>query len=160
MKQIDLKYSITEQGIVLNTINNKELVHTLSNGYVTVSLYRKAKKLHRLLAEAFISNPDNLPIINHIDGNKQNNELSNLEWCTYSDNIKHAYDTGLRVSNTNFGGKSGSKKGVDNHGSQFTNEDILKIRKLKESNTNKAIALMYECHTSIIQRITQGKSYM
>ena len=56
---------------------------------------RKNAFIHRLMGETFIPNPDNKPQINHIDGNKQNNRLNNLEWCTDSDNKKHAYKTGL-----------------------------------------------------------------
>lgn len=58
----------------------------------------KAKKmtLHRLLAEAFVPNPHELPCVNHKDGNKLNNAIDNLEWCSYSDNLKHAYQSGLR----------------------------------------------------------------
>ena len=52
-------------------------------------------KVHRLVIEAFIPNPDNLPCINHIDGNKLNNQASNLEWCTYQHNMQHAVRTGL-----------------------------------------------------------------
>ena len=56
------------------------------NGYCTVSLYKnfnsKDIRVHRLVGEAFIPNPDNLPFINHIDENKQNNRVENLEWCT------------------------------------------------------------------------------
>lgn len=59
---------------------------------------RKDYKIHRLVAEYFIENPDNLQVVNHIDGNKQNNHISNLEWCTYSDNNYHAYRTGLTHS--------------------------------------------------------------
>jgi len=55
----------------------------------------KCTKVHRLVAEAFIPNPDNLPCINHIDGNKLNNQASNLEWCTYQQNMQHAVRTGL-----------------------------------------------------------------
>src|SRR5687767_4498988 len=51
--------------------------------------------VHRLVADAFIPNPNNYPIINHIDGNPQNNYVSNLEWCDYSHNLKHAYSIGL-----------------------------------------------------------------
>lgn len=72
------------------------------NGYLYVSLSKDGKverfKVNRLVAEAFIDNPYNLPITNHKDGNKLNNVTDNLEWCTYSDNLKHAYKKGLRKS--------------------------------------------------------------
>lgn len=53
-------------------------------------------QVHRLVAQIFIPNPDGHAIVNHKDGDKLNNSLWNLEWCTYSDNIKHAYRIGLR----------------------------------------------------------------
>lgn len=52
-------------------------------------------KLHRLLALTFISNPTNLPQVNHIDGDKYNNELENLEWCSAKHNVIHSYEAGL-----------------------------------------------------------------
>lgn len=65
------------------------------NGYyrVTLSINRNRKQLylHRLLAKYFIPNPNDLPQVNHIDGNKLNNNLNNLEWCSNQDNIIHAY---------------------------------------------------------------------
>lgn len=68
-------------------------------GYATVILRKngvsKVHSIHRLIAEAFIPNPDNLPYINHIDGNKSNNDISNLEWCTQLENMRHAFNTGL-----------------------------------------------------------------
>ena len=69
-------------------------------GYMQLRLCKghetKLWKVHVLIAKAFIDNPDNLPIINHIDADKTNNDISNLEWCSYSQNNKHAYDNGLR----------------------------------------------------------------
>jgi hypothetical protein len=72
------------------------------NGYLCVDLSANGinvqKNIHRLIAEAFISNPQNKATVNHKDGNKLNNNISNLEWNTYSENNKHAVDNGLRKS--------------------------------------------------------------
>ena len=68
-------------------------------GYCVVTLRHKNKikykTVHRLVAETFIPNPNNYPVVNHKDGNKSNNKLENLEWCTYSYNSKHAIKNGL-----------------------------------------------------------------
>lgn len=68
-------------------------------GYSTVHLsvngVSKIKSVHRLLANTFIPNPTFLPVINHRDGNPKNNKIGNLEWCTLSHNVRHAYATGL-----------------------------------------------------------------
>lgn len=77
------------------------------SGYfgVCVSLgsknHRKMIKIHKAVAETFIPNPNNLPCVNHKDGNKLNNSVDNLEWCTYSCNTKHAYKMGLCKPNKN-----------------------------------------------------------
>lgn len=68
-------------------------------GYPAVRLSRNGqtftKRLHRLLAEHFIPNPENLPEVDHRDGNKRNFALTNLRWCTHADNVQSAYDGGL-----------------------------------------------------------------
>lgn len=74
-------------------------------GYLEVLLYnkdgkRKTARVHRLVAEAFVPNPKNLPEVNHIDGDKTNNYINNLEWTSRSRNQKHAYKTGLMGSTT------------------------------------------------------------
>lgn len=69
------------------------------NGYVYIFLMKDNKsknfRLHRLVAEAFIPNPENKLQVNHKDGNKLNNNINNLEWCNQSENEKHAYNKGL-----------------------------------------------------------------
>jgi hypothetical protein len=92
------KYSVSDDGRVRNNSTNKLLTpHTDSNGYLSVSLYRNGKhfikRIHRLVAEAFIPNPLNLHDINHKDGNKLNNHKLNLEYCTRSYNMLHSYRT-------------------------------------------------------------------
>ena len=74
-------------------------------GYLFVALYKNGKrtffKIHRLVALAFVPNPENKPQVNHIDGNKLNNFVGNLEWVTNSQNQQHAFDIGLCKSRIN-----------------------------------------------------------
>lgn len=96
----------------------KILKHILyKNGYYGVSLTginstRSAVfYIHRLIAEAFVPNSYNKPCINHIDGNKRNNMISNLEWCTYAENNGHAVNVGLNARCP----KTGRMLGADYH---------------------------------------------
>lgn len=66
------------------------------NGYKAVQIFNHTYYVHRLVAQVFIENKDNKPCVNHIDGNKSNNNINNLEWVTYSENNRHAYRTGLK----------------------------------------------------------------
>lgn len=78
------------------------------DGYLFVCLHingeRKSSRVHRLVAQAFIENPYNKPFVNHLNGIKTDNTISNLEWVTASENNYHAYKTGLKVitKNNNF----------------------------------------------------------
>ena len=78
-------------------------LNVAKTGYPVVNLYKDNKykqiPVHRLVAEAFIPNPNNYPVVNHLDGNKLNNNVSNLEWCTQQRNVLHAFETGLVKKN-------------------------------------------------------------
>lgn len=96
--EINQNYSIDENGNVRNDKRGTLISPWISKqgkGYYCVSLYIKKKKqgnfgIHKLLAQAFIPNPNNYKEVNHIDGNTKNNKLSNLEWCSHKMNIRHA----------------------------------------------------------------------
>ena len=93
-------YQISNLGNVYSLKAKKILKTSISyKGYIVVSLFKNKKshtnQIHRLIAQAFIPNPNNYPQINHIDGNKQNNNIKNLEWCNQSYNIKEAYRLNL-----------------------------------------------------------------
>jgi hypothetical protein len=98
-------YRIYEDGRI-ETIRTNHIKSTCinSSGYLTIGVYREGRDsyemIHRLLAEAFIPNPEGKSCVNHKDGNKQNNSLSNLEWMTHQENNQHAQDTGLNKART------------------------------------------------------------
>lgn len=99
------KYQVSNHGRVRSiNYNNTGQMKILKpypshGGYLVVTLCKEGKRtkkrLHRLVAEAFLENPDNKPEVNHIDGDKTNNYASNLEYMTCKENIRHAWDNGL-----------------------------------------------------------------
>ena len=96
-------YKISNEGkIYSNKINAIMKTYINNNGYECVQLTKNKKRkhflVHRLVAKAFIPNIDNKPQVNHIDGNKANNRVENLEWYTNSENQIHAYKNGLNRS--------------------------------------------------------------
>lgn len=102
LKSLKFLYEINEDGILRN-VKSKKIVrgNHERNGYQRVRIENKClggvvrTSIHQLVAEAFIPNPNGYPEINHIDTNKQNNHVSNLEWTDHSGNMKHAYACGI-----------------------------------------------------------------
>lgn len=116
--------------------------------YIDISICRNKTRflLHRLVAIYFIPNPENKPHINHIDGNKDNNHYTNLEWCTAKENLKHARDFGLNNS-----------IGVNNKMAKFNNQQIIDIRLSKKTITE--IAKEYDAAIATISRIKSNHIY-
>ena len=108
IKGYEGRYVVNEFGNIFSLCDSagrKQFVEkaqcTDKYGYKYVSLYRKGKMkhltVHRAVAMAFIDNPNEYDQVNHIDGNKENNHISNLEWCNASHNVKHSFDIGLNI---------------------------------------------------------------
>lgn len=90
------KYQISNKGRIKNSKNKILKLRINKKGYSETRLYygdgtSRNVQIHRIVAEHFIENPNNYTIVNHIDGNKSNNDSCNLEWCTSSNNINHSY---------------------------------------------------------------------
>jgi len=143
-----------------------------SHSSFQVSLCRKggAKRflVHRLVALAYIPNPDGKPDINHKDGNPLNNYVSNLEWCTKFENMQHAMQNGLldihsgRQDETRRanGRKTGALNGM-RHRRMFTMKQAERIRELhREGKSRHGIASMMGCSDKTIGNIVNGQSYM
>lgn len=98
------------------------------DGHMRVWLSKGSKKtpyfVHRLVAEAFIPNPENKPVVNHIDGNPSNNHVDNLEWATRSENDLHAFRLGLRKPSN--GGTNKHVVRIDRYGNEVVYDSMLK----------------------------------
>lgn len=104
IKDYEGLYQASNLGNIKSVKKNRNLKFiNRSDGYYYINLSKKSKvkptKVHRIIAQTFIENPNNYNIINHIDGNRKNNCISNLEWCTQSHNIKEAYRMGTKKPN-------------------------------------------------------------
>ena len=124
-----------------------------TKGYPQIALGKNGKlksfEVHRLVAKAFMENPHNFIVVNHIDGNIKNNNVSNLEWCTHSHNSKHAYAIGVLKP----------IRGEKNTQSILTDKEVLEIRRLNASGlSQRKLGKMFNvCHTTIRMIILRRK---
>lgn len=144
-------YQVSSTGEVKN---DKGLLKPVVNkdGYrqclLRIAGQRKNVLLHRLIASAFIENPQNLPVINHLDGNKLNNSVDNLEWCTVKHNHGHAVGLGL-IKNT----------GEDNHRHSLKDHQVAEIKAmLAQGLGSRTIANKFGVTRSAIQHIKRGRT--
>lgn len=148
INNIITNYKVSNTGSIFNIKTSNYLMGSHdSRGYVVVSIYSKeklySKKIHRLVAEAFIPNPENKPQVNHIDGDKKNNHVSNLEWVTCVENIHHAINTGLR-----------DLKGINSSSNVYSEKQVHDVCKLLEKNkTPKEISELLNVPRNLINRI-------
>lgn len=116
---------------------------------------------HRLVAKAFLPNPENKGTVNHKDGNKLNNHVSNLEWTTHLENVRHAVETGLKKPvNPN---KYGNSQGENIHSAKLTEEDVkfIRINSSKNGGRMNSVELgrMFEVNKTTIMQVVNRKTW-
>ena len=146
-------YLISKKGEIFSKHSKRKLSVYKVNGYPSIRICKNGKayfkNIHRLLALTFIPNPENLPEVNHIDGNRSNNDLKNLEWVTTSRNQIHAYEIGLTKP----------RKGEQSSSFKLTYKEIQEIRhkwdcKIKNQ---KELSIEYNVHRNYISEIVNRK---
>lgn len=150
-------YSVTDGGRIVSHKHGKD--RTLRpapdhGGYLHVQLHDHGRHriayLHREVIKAFKGRPDGCLDINHLDGNKRNNHIENLEWVTRSENMLHAYRLGLMAD----------KNGEQNGRAKVTSDQVQEIRRmLKEGARQKDIGAKFGLHQSHISRIARNESW-
>lgn len=148
------KYWVSDKGYVWN--GNVVMRGSADKaGYRLVTLRLQmayaTKRIHRVVAELFLENPENKPEVNHIDGNKQNNCVSNLEWVTPKENVLHAMHLGLKPS----------MKGSNSSFAKLTEKDIPEIRELLKSGlfSHRQIAKEFGVSNGAISAIRRGQTW-
>jgi len=150
-------YEISNTGKIRHKHSGRERKLRINNsGYPYVMLCKDGKKLnckvHRLVAQTFLENTENKETVNHIDGNKTNNNVDNLEWATRSENTQHAFANGLI-----------NIKGEQNHNSKLTKFKVIEIRERRVTNpklwTQSKLAKEYGVDRSQISRIIHRKTW-
>jgi len=147
-------YEVSNLGNIRHKKNRKVLKQSKHKNRYSMISFRKGGKqycryIHRLVLFAFFGYEEGMEC-NHVDGDKTNNKINNIEWCTKSDNLKHAHSIGLR-----------SSKGENNGFSKLKKGEVWLIRKLWDSgkSTQTFIASMFHVAISTVNYIVTGKTW-
>lgn len=150
------KYEVSSTGLVRN--NKGKIIGQWPNdqGYMVVRLSspRVMKRVHRLVAQAFLPNPECHPVVNHIDCNVSNNNLENLEWCTQARNLAHAVQLG-RLDRGYWAGKRSPNAAL-------SSEVVQQIRaaRSEEGASWQKIATKFGVSKRTVGRIVNGETYV
>lgn len=161
VKGYEDRIAITINGEIFSLKTNKILKTTISpNGYEVLCLmFQKPKRhsktlyVHRLVAETFIDNPLNKKTVNHIDGNKLNNNITNLEWATQGENNKHAYDTNLKKPHCECFLEYNKNKRV------LSEKEVEFIQSNKTLSVNELSKLLQNNHKDAIYDCKKGRTW-
>ena len=148
----------------------RELTYFKNNrGYMTVVFNKKTYMIHRLVAKYFCTNPHDKPVVNHKDGNKLNNNYSNLEWCTVAENNEHARDTGLHVQARGhkivYASTESKKKALANlkDKSKLTDDEVRYVRTVCKPRDKEfsatALATKFGTSVAAMCKIVKGQTY-
>ena len=144
-------YLVSDQGRIKSLKHGKERIlkpGLIGNGYYAVGIGGKTTSVHQLVALYFVENTRNVPFINHKNGIKTDNRADNLEWCTRSENIQHAYHTGLNKN-----------RGIRHKLHKLTQDQVDFIRDSVGSFSRKDIALMFNITQGEISNILNGRCW-
>lgn len=148
------RYLVSSCGKIWDTYRERYLsTHLDKGGYVRCSLEvtRKNWKMffvHRLVANNYL-NTNALPVVNHIDGNKLCNDVSNLEWCTIKENNIHAYQKGLKKA----------RKGEEHYEGKLTEKDVIVILSLRGIKYQREVAEMFNVSQTMISSIYNKRTW-
>lgn len=161
VNEFDERYEISNYGNFRNRKTGRILKQfNDKHGYYFIPLSFKGKvfniSIHIYVARYFISNYENKPLVNHKDGNKHNNKYDNLEWATYSENLKHAYENNLRTSYLD----KTIKRGSEHYNATITEKEVLEIRELhKQGFGCRRIAKILGISSATAYGVTSGKTW-
>lgn len=159
----NINYLVSEDGKIFNAKTKKELKkNKMNTGYESVTIYDSGKKggtrktVHRLVAETFIPNPENKEFVNHKDGNKTNNCVSNLEWATRLENSHHAAVNGLYCVGEKNGNSKYSDKQVEKVCKLLQEGKLSNLEIAKKTGVSSAMVSMIKIGSV---RVPQSKKY-